>query len=186
MRITFKSVQSLCLVGLVALASPLLTGCEQVRAKVAELIAPQPPAETLQTVNRLIEDGKYQEAKDQAAPRADQADAPMRGEFAFATARASALKGDKDAALRYLALAMQHMELPAEVAMGEPAFVSLRTELGFLQLLTQDSPAPRRSSQAAPAAPERVTEIGAGDTRIRQDSKGTEIRAGDVVIKLPN
>ena len=172
----------------------MLSGCDQVRTRLGELISPEPPAQTLQAIDRLIDEGKFQEAKDKAAPRTQQADAPLRGQFAMAAARASALKGDTEDALRYLALAFDSMPLNTDEVMSEPAFRALQTNIRFLQLITQAPVAPQAAAapQAAKApaaqapAPAPVLEVGAGSAPIRQDSKGTEVRAGDVVVRLPN
>ncbi len=174
----------------------MLSGCDQVRTRLGELISPEPPAQALQSVDRLIDEGKFQEAKDKAASRTQKADAPLRGQFAMSAARASAFKGDTEDALRYLALAFDSMPLNTDEVMSEPAFRSLQTNVRFLQLITQ-APAPAQSpaapqaakapaAQATAPAPSPVLEVGAGSAQIRQDSKGTEVRAGDVVVRLPN
>ncbi len=174
----------------------MLSACDQVRTRLGELISPEPPAQALQAVDRLIDEGKFQEAKDKAASRTQKADAPLRGQFAMSAARASAFKGDTEDALRYLALAFDSMPLNTDEVMSEPAFRSLQTNIRFLQLITQAS-APAQSpaapqaakapaAQATAPAPSPVLEVGAGSAQIRQDSKGTEVRAGDVVVRLPN
>ena len=163
----------------------MLSGCDQVRSRLAELISPEPPAQALQAVDRLIDEGKYQEAKDKAVPRTHKADAPLRGEFAFAAARASAFNGDAEDALRYLALAFENLKLNTDEVMSEPAFRALQTNVRFLQVITQASPAPQPDKRQE-AEPAPALEVGAGNAQIRQDSKGTEVRAGDVVVRLPN
>ncbi len=178
----------------------MLSACDQVRSRLGELISPEPPAQALQAVDRLIDEGKFQEAKDKAASRTQKADAPLRGQFAMAAARASAFKGDTEDALRYLALAFDSMPLNTVEVMSEPAFRSLQTNIRFLQLITQASapaqspaapqaataPAAQATAPAPAPAPSPVLEVGAGSAQIRQDSKGTEVRAGDVVVRLPN
>ena len=86
---------------------------------------------------KAAKDKADKEAKDKAAPRTQQADAPMRGQFAMAAARASAFKGDTEDALRYLALAFDSMPLNTDEVMSEPAFRALQTNMRFLQLITQ-------------------------------------------------
>ena len=158
----------------------LLGGCDQFRSRVAVLIAPEAPAQTLQTIERLIGEGKYLEAKNQAQQVVDKPGGPLRGEFAFAAARASAMKGDTEDALRYLALAFQIKSLNVDEVLAERAFHGLKTNVQFLQIIAQNAP-----STSKPVASSGTHEVGAGLTQIRQDSSGTEVRAGDVVIKLP-
>jgi hypothetical protein len=164
-------------------SSVFLSGCDQIRSRVAELISPETPAQALEAAEKLIEAGKYQEARNKAQPAADKPESPMRGDFAFTTARASAFTGDTEAALRYLALALQSKSFNSDEVMSEPAFEPLQTNIQFLRIITQSvvDPRSRETTATAPAL-----EVGTGNTLIRQDSKGTEVRAGDVVIKLPN
>ena len=62
--------------------------------------------------------------------------------------------------------------------MADRAFANLLTDLRFLQIITSQS-------QDAPA--QANTTVRAGDAaQIQTTKQGTEIRAGDVVIKLPN
>jgi len=165
----------------------VLSGCDQVRNDLAELIGPQAPEQALQEVQRLIGEKKYEKAKDLALARTQEPKAALKGEFAYSAARALALLGQTDAALDQLAVAMSVLDLKPDIAMHEPAFQGLQTQLRFLQIITGIESAQRRvDSDTSTSSPPRGTEASTGDTRIRMDEKGIEVRAGDVSVKLPN
>ncbi|NIC43709.1 hypothetical protein [Aquabacterium sp. A08] len=164
-----------------------LTGCDQARTQLAEFIAPQTPERALQETSRLIKEGQYAQAKDLAVSRAQEPNAPLKGEFAYAAARALALSGDTQVALDQLAVAVSLLNLSPEVPMSEPAFESLRTQLRFLQIVTQIGVAPTSTDENTHTPSAQIgIEATAGDTQIRMDAKGIEARAGDVSVKLPN
>jgi hypothetical protein len=91
------------------------------------------------------------------------------------------MQGDQDAALQYLSKALAGLEITADELIKDAAFVSMTTDVRFLQIITGQA----ESSSVVPSKP--VTSISAGgDAQILNTQQGTEIRAGDVVIKLPN
>ena len=172
------------LVGALALS---LSGCDQLQSKVADLIAPKSPQDALTAVNRLVDEGKYQDAKDKAVARIDKPDAPLRGEFALAAARAFAYLGDVDGAIRYLGIAVGSLGLSPDEPMSDPAFQELRTNVRFLQAITELTPS--RPAAAQPQQAQKTPGIEAnagGGTQIKMNGNGTEVRAGDIVIKMPN
>jgi hypothetical protein len=167
-----------------------MSGCDQLRSKVADLISPQSPQEALNAVNRLVDEGKYQDARDKAVSRVDKPDAPKRGEFALAAARAYAYLGDVEGAIRYLGIAVSSLDLSPDEPMSDPAFQELRTNVRFLQAITQltpQRPAAEKPQQAQQSQkPQGIEANAGGGTQIKMNGNGTEVRAGDIVIKLPN
>jgi hypothetical protein len=165
-----------------------LSGCDQVRTKLADLIAPQSSEDALKSVNTLVATGQLKEARAKAEAFVDKS-GPLQAEFVFAAARVCALAGDRDAALRYLSSAIGPLSLTADGLMSESAFASLRTDIRFLQLITGQS-APVKPSAMVPAqspAPLLGADVtSSGDAQIKMDRHSTEVRAGDIVIKLPN
>jgi hypothetical protein len=80
-----------------------------------------------------------------------------------------------------LSKALPSLEITADELMKDEALASLHSDVRFLQIITGQT----QSSTAVPPKP--VTEINAGsDAQIKNTQQGTEIRAGDIVIKLPN
>jgi len=158
----------------------VLPGCDQFREQVAGWIAPASPTETLKSVDTLIEQGRLKEAKNTVDANIDETEA-WRHHFELAAARIHAMQGDQDAALQYLSKALAGLEITADELIKDAAFVSMTTDVRFLQIITGQA----ESSSVVPAKP--VTSISAGgDAQILNTQQGTEIRAGDIVIKLPN
>lgn len=157
-----------------------LPGCDQFREQVAGWIAPASPTETLKSVDTLIEQGRLKEAKNTVDANIDETEA-WRHHFELAAARIHALQGDQDTALQYLSKALTGLDISADELMKDEAFVSLHSDLRFLQAITGQA----QSSNVV--SPKHAKEINAGDSaQIKNTPQGTEIRAGDVVIKLPN
>ena len=165
-----------------------LSGCDQVRIKMADLIAPQSSEDALKSVNTLVATGQLKEARAKAESFFDEP-GPYQAEFVFAAARVCAMAGDADAALRYLSSAIGPLSLTADGLMSESAFESLRTDIRFLQLITDQS-VPVKPSAMVPArspAPLLGADVNSSnDAQIKMDRHSTEVRAGDIVIKLPN
>ena len=108
-------------------------------------------------------------------------------EAARFTAKEGIVLGDVDGAIRYLTIAVSSLDLSPDEPMSDPAFQELRTNVRFLQAITQltpQRPAPSKSQQSEKAQGIEAN-AGAG-TQIKMNGNGTEVRAGDVVIKLPN
>ena len=164
-----------------------LSGCDELRTKMADLIAPQSPQDALKAVNGLVDSGQYKEARDKAVAMTDKPDAPLRGKFALAAARANAYLGDVDGAVRYLGIAVASLGMSPDEPMTDPAFQELRTNVQFLQAitaLTSNRPVTSKPQQAP--KPEGIESNAGGNTQIKMNASGTEVRAGEIVIKLPN
>lgn len=103
----------------------------------------------------------------------------LRPQFELAAARVSALKGQTDLALRHLTRALADLDIPPDQLMADESFKTLRTDVRFLQVITGGA----RAQPSLSAG----TEVKASEnTKIKITNQGTEVRAGDVVIKLPN
>jgi hypothetical protein len=162
---------------LVACLTVTLTGCDQFRARVAGWIAPQSPAEALKSVDVLLEQGQLKEAKNKVEAHINESD-EWKPHFELAAARIHALQGDQDIALQFLSKALSRLDISPDEVMTDRAFVNLRTDVRFLQIITGQY-------QDAPARGNKTVRAG-DDAQIQTTKQGTEIRAGDVVIKLPN
>lgn len=185
-----KMLKTIITVGLIICLGVSVSGCDALRTKLADLIAPQSPEDALNSVNTLMAAGHLQEAKVKAEAFAD-TPGPLQAKFAFAASRVSALSGDTDAALRYLGLAMGPLGLTGDVLITDSAFESMRTDVRFLQLITMQSApvvVPLQTATTGPPLPSRGVEVNSSgsSTQIKMDHLSTEVRAGDVVIKLPN
>jgi hypothetical protein len=155
-----------------------LCGCDQLRSHVSDFISPEKPDEALKSAESYLAEGRYKEAREKAQLHADKV-GPLQPQFALIVAKASAHLGDSEAALKYLSKAVMPLKLTADALMADSAFTSLHTDVRFLQLITfqtTDSPAPSRD----------VSIHSGGDAQISINSGTTEVKAGDVVIKIPN
>jgi hypothetical protein len=159
-----------------------LPGCDQFREQVAGWIAPASPSETLKSVDTLIEQGRLKEAKNTVDANIDETEA-WKHHFELAAARIHAMQGDQDTALQYLSKALPSLEITADELMKDEALASLHSDVRFLQIITGQVSQPN----SQPTASSGGMEVKAGEeTKIKITNQGTEVRAGDVVIKLPN
>jgi hypothetical protein len=174
-----KAVVRLMLAGFLVMN---LSGCDQLRSRMADLIAPQSPGDALKSIEAMTAAGQLKEALAKAESfMAKPGD--LRPRFELAGARVAAMQGDVDAALRYLARALAELNLTPDQLMADVAFSEMRTDIRFIQTITrQASP-----NTAAAKPPSAGTQVKASeDTEIKINNQGTEVRAGDIVIKLPN
>ena len=159
-----------------------LSACDQLRGQLAELIAPQSPEEALKSIDTMAAAGQLKEAQSKAESFMDKP-GDFRGHFELAAARAAALQAHNDTALRYLARAVATLNLAPDQLMADEAFGAMRTDIRFLQTITGQASPVSVSKKSSPSD----TQVKASeDTQIKISNQGTEVRAGDVVIKLPN
>ena len=79
----------------------------------------------------------------------------------------------------HLSRALADLDIPTDKLMADEAYETLRTNVRFLQIITGGA----RAQPSLSAG----TEVKASEnTQIKITNQGTEVRAGDVVIKLPN
>lgn len=150
------------------------------------MIAPQSSQETLNFVKGQIDHGKYKAARDQAAIFSEKVNEPLRGEFAFAAARACAYLGDIEGVIHFLDIAVTNLKLSPDVPMSEPAFQGIVTDIRFVQIVTKNSPhSPDEAGQHKESDKSHGIEVNAGnDTQIKMNDQSTEVRAGDVSVHL--
>ena len=158
-----------------------LSGCDQFRSKLADLIAPQSPEDGLKSIDAMIANGQLKEALAKAESFIEKS-GDLRGQFELAAARVAALQGNVDIALRYLAQAIVSLNISAQQLMNDEVFSPMHTDTRFLQLLTKQVKSGPPDLMSKPDSHVKASE----DTQIKITNKGTEVRAGDIVIKLPN
>ncbi len=164
-----------------ALLVVLISGCEQAREKMADLIRPKTMESVTSSVNEQIAQGKFKlaqrEGEEFLGGKED-----VTGQLAWSLAKASAQLGEVDPALKYLGQALKAKAVTGPQAMVEPQLEGLRTELRFVALLVGVS-----MNQSPAAKPDAtVGESGKSSTSINMGSGGTEVKAGDITIKLSN
>ena len=175
----------------VVMASLSLTACDQLREKLASVIGSKSPEETLVSVRRHLENGKFKEAKAEAEPFATKAGAGQ-AEFALAAAQACGNLGEVSQALDYLAIALKAGAISADALMADRNFASIRTDSRFISLLSGQSSTASAGSATASAAstatPQATPAAKPAEpaTAIRMDAQGLEVKAGSISIKLPN
>lgn len=173
-RFTHWLVKWVFLTGLVV----SLSGCDQLRGRLAEWISPQTPQEALKSIDTMVAAGQLKEALVKAQAFIEKP-GDLRPQFEFAAARVAALQGQVELALGHLSRALADLDMSPDQLMADEAFETLHTNVRFLQIITGGS-SPRPAASAG-------TQIKASeDTQIKITNQGTEVRAGDVVIKLPN
>ncbi len=174
-KLTFRLVVVFCL-------AVSLSACDQLRGQLAELIAPQSPENALKSIDTMVAAGQLKDALSKAESFMEKP-GDLRGDFELAAARVAAMQGNTDAALRYLARAVATLNLAPDQLIADDAFSAMRTDIRFLQTITGQSNTV--SSTKKPSSAD--TQVKASeDTHIKINNQGTEVRAGDVVIKLPN
>mgnify|MGYP000252842406 CR=1 FL=1 len=155
-----------------------LSGCDQFRGRLADWISPQTPQEALKSIGTMVAAGQLKEALVKAEAFIDKP-GDLRPQFEFAAARVAALQGQVELALSHLSRALADMDMTPDQLMADEAFEAMHTNVRFLQIITGGV-----GTQPATSA---GTEVKASeDTQIKITNQGTEVRAGDVVIKLPN
>lgn len=169
--------KSILLISGILLMTCGLTACDQVRTKVAALIAPQSAKDELLDVNALIDNAKFKEAFEKASARVNSQDKTLQGEFAYAAAKASAYQSDASQAIRYVSIAVQTLDLSPDDVLQDIAFENMRTNVQFLQAITD-------IKGSSNSITEPNVNINSGDTGIKMNGSSTEVRAGDVVIKM--
>jgi hypothetical protein len=155
-----------------------LAGCDQLRGRLADWISPQTPQEALKSIDTMVAAGQLKEALVKAEAFIEKP-GDLRPQFEFAAARVAALQGQVEVALRHLSRALAELDMSPDQLMADEAFQAMHTNVRFLQIITGGAGAQPASSAG--------TQVKASeDTQIKITNQGTEVRAGDVVIKLPN
>ena len=160
----------------------IFAGCDELRSKIVDVIQPQTPQQTLIAVDDLIVNGNTKLAITKAEKIAETS-GPLQGQFSWSLARAYALEGDLDKALKNLRTAIEKLNLTPADVLHEKAFESIQTNIRFMETITNVS-GTQQSSNSSVNQVRNQTD--ANQTSIKMDSSGTEVRAGNIVLKLPN
>ena len=165
----------------------LTAGCDQARENIAAAIKPITVEEVTAVVNEKIDHQQFRQAQTEGEKFLD-GKPDASGHLAWALAKASAQSGDHDLAIRYTEQALSAHAVTGPQAMVEPLMEPVRTDIRFVSLLA--GMGPTQTSQVevnsfTPPDPIKKPAI-ANDTAIRMDGQGIEVKAGDIVIKLPN
>ena len=160
----------------------IFAGCDELRSKIVDVIQPQTPQQTLIAVDDLIVNGNTKLAITKAE-KIVETSGPMQGQFSWSLARAYALEGDLDKALKNLRTAIEKLNLTPADVLHEKAFESIQTNIRFMETITNVSGTQQSSSSSVNQVRNQTD---ANQTSIKMDSSGTEVRAGNIVLKLPN
>ena len=160
----------------------MIAGCDELRTKIVDVIQPETPQQTLVAVNDLIANGKTKLAISKAEKLAETS-GPMQGQFSWSLARAYALDGDLDKALKNLRTAIEKLNLTPADVLHEKAFESIQTNIRFMETITNIAETQKSSS---PSSKQVGIQSDANQTSIKMDGSGTEVRAGNITLKLPN
>lgn len=170
---------------LAAVMLVLVTGCDQIREKIAAFIQPQTVDDVTIAVNKKIEQRKFKEAKTEGEEFLNGKE-DSSGKLAWALAKACAQNGDLDLAIKYTEQALKTNVITGPQAMTEPLLEPVRTDIRFVSLLVGISVSESPITKPDDSGSKKNVERNKSSTSIRMDGQGTEVRAGDIVIKLPN
>jgi len=163
----------------------LAVGCDQAREKIAAAIKPVTVEEVTASVNDKIDHQQFRQAQTEGEKfLAGKPDAS--GHLAWALARASAQSGDHDLAIRYTGQALTAHAVTGPQALVEPLMEPVRTDIRFVSLLAGIGPTQAPLVEANSFPPPAPVTKPAPSTAIRMNGQGIEVKAGDIVIKLPN
>lgn len=150
---------------------------------MAAIIKPTTVEDITVAVNEKIERRKFKQAQVEGEKFLD-GKPDASGHLAWALAKASAQIGDYYLAIKYAGQALRVNAISGPRAMVEPLLEPIRSDVRFVMLVAESGgteiPAvePRNSTrQASPQTP---------STTIRMDAQGIDVKAGDIVLKLPN
>lgn len=165
----------------------LATGCDQAREKIAGIIKPKTVGEVTVSVNDKIEQRKFKEAQNEGVDfLGGKEDAS--GHLAWAIAKACAQIGEYDLAIKYASQALKANAVTGPQAMTEPLLEPVRTNIQFVSTIVGVGTGVSENTVAKAKAPSPTQDEKQKQTStsISMDAQGTEVRAGDIVIKLPN
>lgn len=160
-------------------------GCDQAREKMAAAIRPVTVEEVTMTVNAKIDQQKFKEARVEGEKFLD-GKADASGALVWAIAKACAQTGDHDLAISYTEQALRANAVSGPQAMTEPLMEPVLTDIRFVSLVAGLDATEIPLPQAKNSAPSPQQKSQTPSTAIRMDRQGIEVKAGDIVIKLPN
>jgi hypothetical protein len=163
----------------------LVTGCERAGEKIAAMFSPKTVEEVTAAVNEKLAQHKFKDAQiegeDFLGGKED-----TSGHLAWALAKASAQIGQPDVVIKYTAQAIRAKAVTGPEAMIEPLLEPVRTDIRFVSLLAGIGKPESRAAQTNTPNSKQDAERKESSTVINMGAQGTEVRAGDIVIKLSN
>lgn len=183
----YQKFKNFCWPSLLALTAALFltAGCDQAREKMAAAIKPVNVEEVTVAVNEKIDQRKFREARVEGEKFLD-GKTDASGTLAWAIAKACAQTGDHDLAISYTEQALRASAVTGPQAMTEPLMEPVRTDIRFVSLLAGLDAMQTPLPQAKNSVPSPQQKPHTPSTAIRMDRQGIEVKAGDIVIKLPD
>jgi hypothetical protein len=138
-------------------ATLCLSGCDQVRQKIADTLAPPTPVEMVARMDALVDDNKASEAVNQGKDY---------------------LKNNKDPqGIVKLALSRAYLAAGDAIAVDEITSIP-RVEASV-------EPAPTKRSPPKPLPPEPTNRVAVDGASVTEGPNGTVVRAGNAVVVMP-
>ena len=164
-----------------------LSACDQIRERLASIISPQTAPQALDSVRQNIGIGKFKEAASLSENYSNNV-GPYQADFALASAQAFSNLGDPNKALYYLAIAIDAGLTNKEALIVDPNFELIRTDIRFVSLLAgrADQFSHQNPKSNLNSAISSDSKGNGESTSIRIDDQKTEVKAGNVSIKLTN
>ena len=164
-----------------------LSACDQVRERLASIISPQTTPQALDSVRHSIEIGKFKDAASLSETYANKS-GPYQADFALASAQAYSNLGDPNKALYYLTIAIDAGLTNKESLIVDPNFELVRTDIRFVSLLAgrAEQPSDQNPKSNFNSVISSDSKGNGESTSIRIDDQKTEVKAGNVSIKLTN
>jgi len=133
----------------------------------------------LNLVNSNISQKKFKDALTESETLASDKNEPLRGQFAYASAKSSAQIGEYEKTYNYLMEAIELKVVSPTEVLNEPLFQSIKNEAKFINFF-RDFEINKQISF------ENVNVKASNDVSIKIDSSGTQIRAGGITLNQPN
>jgi len=155
-----------------------LTGCDQVRVQLTDLLQDKTPQQVNQEAQQALTVGKPQKAIELTKRYLDHP-AQADPQILFTTAQAYAALGDVPHLLSVLDILVLNHALDKTQLMTDGAFAAVRSDIRFVSWVANVSggTAPRAFDLPSQSEPGVSAEIGAG---------GVSARAGNVSVKIGN
>ena len=167
-----KLIMAICLLAV------FLVSCDQIKEKISAAIHPKSSQETLNLVNSDISQKKYKDALMESEILASDKNEPLRGQFAYASAKSSAQIGDYEKTYIYLIEAIELKVVSPTEIMNEPLFQSIKNDDKFIRIFNLNNDIKPINSNN--------TDVSAGNNvSIKIDSNGTHIKAGNITLNQP-
>lgn len=163
----------------------LATGCDQAREKIAAVIKPKTVEEVTVAVNEKVEQRRFKQAQTDGEGFLDGKE-DASGYLAWAIAKACAQIDETDCAIKYTRQALKANAVTGPQAMIEPLLEPVRTDIRFVSLLAGIGVFENPVAKTKGSSYTQYVEQKKSSTAISMDAQGTEVRSGDIVIKLPN